>query len=204
MDNDTESGVQRLRKSLRQSVVRWFEAPVANALVAIGFTPNAATLAGFLLTAIAAILAATGHFLAAGILCIPAALFDLIDGAIARRTGKTSDRGALLDSTADRLAEAMLLLGLLIYFSSADANSRVGVILCFVAFLGSMMVSYVRARAEGLGYKGTAGFLTRPERVVIMTATLIIGLPILGLWILAVGTPASAFHRFWSEWRNAK
>ena len=200
---DSETGLQRLRKSARAAIARWIEEPISAALVAVGFNANAATLAGFLLAVVAAAFAAYGEFLIAGLISIPAALFDMIDGAIARRTGKVSDKGALLDSTFDRLSEAALLLGLLIYYSSADSFRREAIILAFVAFVGSIMVSYIRARAEGLGYKGTSGFLTRPERVVIMTVALIIGQPIWGLWILAVGTPLSAFYRFWSEWRNA-
>ncbi len=200
---DSETGLQRLRKSARAAIARWIEEPISAALVAVGFNANAATLAGFLLAVVAAAFAAYGEFLIAGLISIPAALFDMIDGAIARRTGKVSYKGALLDSTFDRLSEAALLLGLLIYYSSADSFRREAIILAFVAFVGSIMVSYIRARAEGLGYKGTSGFLTRPERVVIMTAALIIGQPIWGLWILAVGTPLSAFYRFWSEWRNA-
>ena len=200
---ESENGLQRLRKSARAAVARWFEEPIAAALVAIGFNANAATIAGFLIAVIAAAFAATGQFLIAGLISIPAALFDMIDGAIARRTGKVSDRGALLDSTFDRLSEAALLLGLLIYYSASESLRREAIILAFIAFVGSIMVSYIRARAEGLGYKGTSGFLTRPERVVIMTVTLIIGQPIWGLWILAIGTPLSAFYRFWTEWRNA-
>lgn len=201
---DTESGLQQLRKTVRAAISDWFEMPLVRVLTAVGFNANAATVAGFLLFVTAAGFAATGNFLIAGLVSIPAALFDMIDGAIARYKGQTSDRGALLDSTMDRLSEAALLLGLLIYFSSDQGASRTGVILTFISFLGSIMVSYVRARAEGLGYKGTSGFLTRPERVVIMTVTLIIGYPIWGLWVLAVGTPISAFHRFWAEWRNAE
>ncbi len=200
---EPESGLQRLRKSGRAAVARWFEDPISGALVAIGFNANAATLAGFLLAVVAAAFAATGQFLIAGLVSIPAALFDMIDGAVARRTGKVSDRGALMDSTFDRLSEAALLLGLLYYYSATDTFRRDAIILAFVAFVGSIMVSYIRARAEGLGYKGTSGFLTRPERVVIMTVALIVGQPIWGLWILAVGTPLSAFYRFWAEWRNA-
>lgn len=203
MDNN-DSSLQGLRKSVRAGVARWFEEPAVRFLTAIGFNANMATLAGFGLTVVAAVFAARGDFLIAGLISIPAALFDMIDGAIARATGKMSDRGALLDSTVDRLSEAVLLLGLLVYYASNDqSDSRTGVILVFVAFMGSIMVSYIRARAEGLGYKGTSGFMTRPERVVIMTVFLIVGLPIWGLWILAVGTPLSAFYRFWSEWRNA-
>lgn len=201
---ESESGLQKLRKSARSAIARWFEEPISVALVAIGFNANAATIAGFILAVIAAGFAATGQFLIAGLISIPAALFDMIDGAIARRTGKVSDKGALLDSTFDRLSEAALLLGLLIYYSSTETFRQDAIILAFVAFVGSIMVSYIRARAEGLGYKGTSGFLTRPERVVIMTVALIIGQPIWGLWILAVGTPLSAFYRFWAEWRNAK
>lgn len=201
---DSETGLQRLRKSARAAIARWFEEPISVALVTIGFNANAATIAGFFLAVAAAGFAAVGQFLIAGLISIPAALFDMIDGAIARRTGKVSDKGALLDSTFDRLSEAALLLGLLIYYSSTDTFRQDAIILAFVAFVGSIMVSYIRARAEGLGYKGTSGFLTRPERVVIMTVALIIGQPIWGLWILAVGTPLSAFYRFWAEWRNAK
>ncbi len=201
---DSETGLQRLRKSTRTGIARWFEEPISAALVAIGFNANAATLAGFFLAVVAAAFAAYGQFLIAGLISIPAALFDMIDGAIARRTGKVSDKGALLDSTFDRLSEAAILLGLLIYYSFAESFRQDAIILAFVAFVGSIMVSYIRARAEGLGYKGTSGFLTRPERVVIMTVALIIGQPIWALWILAIGTPLSAFYRFWAEWRNAE
>ena len=201
---ESDSGLQKLRKSARAAIARWFEEPISAALVAIGFNANTATIAGFLLAVVAAGFAAVGEFLIAGLISISAALFDMIDGAIARRTGKVSDKGALLDSTFDRLSEAALLLGLLIYYSSTNTFRQDAIILAFVAFVGSIMVSYIRARAEGLGYKGTSGFLTRPERVVIMTVALIIGQPIWGLWILAVGTPLSAFYRFWAEWRNAK
>ena len=201
---DSESGLQKLRKSARAAIGRWFEEPISAALVAIGFNANAATIAGFLIAVFASVYAAIGEFLIAGLISIPAALFDMIDGAIARRTGKVSDRGALLDSTFDRLSEAALLFGLLFYYSSTDTFRQDAIILAFVAFVGSIMVSYIRARAEGLGYKGTSGFLTRPERVVIMVVALIIGQPVWGLWILAVGTPLSAFYRFWTEWRNAK
>ncbi len=200
---DSDSGLQRLRKSARSAIAKWFEEPISAALVAVGLSANGATIVGFLLAVVAAGFAAVGEFLIAGLISIPAALFDMIDGAIARRTGKVSDRGALLDSTFDRMSEAALLLGLLVYFSSEDGFHRIAIILAFVAFVGSIMVSYIRARAEGLGYQGTSGFLTRPERVVIMTVALIIGQPIWGLWILAVGTPLSAFYRFWAEWRNA-
>ncbi|MEX0761103.1 MAG: CDP-alcohol phosphatidyltransferase family protein [Dehalococcoidia bacterium] len=195
--------LQAARYAARGAVARWFEEPASLALARIGFTPNLATLAGLLLAGAAAYWAAVGEFLIAGVFVAAGSTFDMLDGGIARRTGRVSKRGALLDSVADRVAEGLVLLGLLIYFSNPATFSRTGVILAFVALAGSLMVSYVRARAEGLGYKGTAGFLTRPERVVITTVSLLLGYPLAALWILAVGTPLSALHRFWAEWRTA-
>ncbi len=127
--------------------------------------------------------------------------FDLLDGGIARATGRVSKRGALMDSVFDRMAELAVLLGLAVYFSSGPGASQAGVLLAFVAMAGSLMVSYVRARAEGLGVKGTAGFLTRPERVAVMVVCLVAGYPMAALWILGAGTPLSAAWRFIDAWR---
>jgi CDP-diacylglycerol--glycerol-3-phosphate 3-phosphatidyltransferase len=102
----------------------------------------------------------------------------------------------------DRVSEGALLLGLLIFYTRGATFDQMLAILAFIAFSGSMMVSYVRARAEGLGMKGTAGFATRPERVVVVAVTLLISQPDWGLWILAVATPLSALHRFWAEWHS--
>lgn len=195
--------LQSIRYGFRGAVARWFEVPAARVLAAVGFTPNRATLAGLLIAGLAAYMASTGQFILAGVFVLVGSLFDLLDGALARRLGITERSGALLDSVADRVSEAAVLLGLLVHFTSAGTASQTGAILAFVAFTGSIMVSYVRARAEGLGLKGTAGFLTRTERVVVTAGTLLAGYPIAGLWILAVGTPISALHRFWVEWRAA-
>jgi CDP-diacylglycerol--glycerol-3-phosphate 3-phosphatidyltransferase len=203
--------LQPVRYRFREAVSRWFEQPAARLLSRLGFTPTRATLAGLAVSGAAAYFAATGWFWMAGLLNAGGSLFDLLDGAIARSKGQVSKRGALLDSSADRVAEAGVLTGLAWHYSDAltfDVSgelsyNRTAILLAFLALTGSMMVSYVRARAEGLGYKGTSGFLTRPERVVIMTVCLLIGRPIPALWILAVGTPLSALHRFWAEWRAA-
>ena len=198
------SGLQQARLRLRSAVRRWFEEPVARVLIRLGIPASAVTFFGFALAVVVAYFAANGQWLLAGLISIPAAVSDMFDGAIARAKGEASDRGALLDSTVDRLSEAVILLGIAIYWlSDAPARHDLGVVLCFVALLGSIMVSYIRARAEGLGYSGTSGFLTRPERVVILTVALLISQPLIGMWILAVGTPLSAAYRFWAEWRNA-
>ena len=201
--DDGPGGLQQARLKLRYAVRRWFEAPVTNVLIRLGVPAAAVTFFGFALAVVAAYFAANGHWVVAGLISIPAAVSDMFDGAIARAQGTTSDRGALLDSTIDRLSEVAILLGLAVYWLTDSGRHDLGVVLCFVALAGSIMVSYIRARAEGLGYAGTSGFLTRPERVVILTIALLISQPLIGIWILAVGTPLSAAYRFWVEWRNA-
>jgi CDP-diacylglycerol--glycerol-3-phosphate 3-phosphatidyltransferase len=195
--------LQTARYALRNALSRWFEEPVSNALIKIGFSANTATFVGVALATGGAVAAGYGEFLIAGILVLAGASFDMLDGGIARRKGTVGPQGALMDSVLDRVSEGAVLLGLLIYFSQRDHYNQAAIILAFIAFAGSIMVSYVRARAEGLGYKGTEGFLTRPERVVITVVTLLIGMPEWGLWILGVGTPLSAAHRFIAAWREA-
>ncbi|MFP6679387.1 MAG: CDP-alcohol phosphatidyltransferase family protein [Dehalococcoidia bacterium] len=196
--------LQSTRYALREKLSRWFEEPASAALDKLGVTPNMATLTGTVISVGAGAAAADGRWILAGILVILGATFDMLDGGIARRTGQVSRRGALLDSVMDRVAEGALLMGLLVYYTRSNTFDQTLALLAFIAFAGSMMVSYVRARAEGLGMKGTAGFATRPERVVVISVALLLSEPGWGLWILAVATPLSALYRFWAEWRSAK
>ena len=196
--------LQSTRYALREKLSRWFEEPASAALDKLGVTPNMATLTGTVISVGAGAAAADGRWILAGILVILGATFDMLDGGIARRTGQVSRRGALLDSVMDRVAEGALLLGLLVYYTRSNTFDQTFALLTFIAFAGSMMVSYVRARAEGLGMKGTAGFATRPERVVVISVALLLSEPGWGLWILAIATPLSALYRFWAEWRSAK
>lgn len=194
-------GLQTVRYAFRDSISRWFERPAVSLLVALKFTPTAATFVGLLIAVVAAYFVSEGEFLVGGVLVLVGSAFDLLDGGIARATGRVSKRGALMDSVFDRMAELAVLLGLAVYFSSGPGAGQAGVLLAFVAMAGSLMVSYVRARAEGLGVKGTAGFLTRPERVVVLVVCLVAGYPMAALWILGVGTPLSAAWRFIDAWR---
>jgi len=193
--------LQTVRFAFRGSISRWFERPAVSLLVALKFTPTAATLVGLIIAGVAAYFVSQGDFLVGGALVLVSSAFDLLDGGIARSTGRVSKRGALVDSVFDRVAEVVVLLGLAVYFLSGPDSSQTGVLLAFVAVAGSLMVSYVRARAEGLGVTGTAGFLTRPERVVITVVSLMAGYPMIALWILGVGTPLSAAWRFVDAWR---
>ena len=194
--------LQSLRYRLRGSVTRWFERPAVSILVALKFTPSVATAVGLGIAFIAAYFVYRGEFFIGGVLVLFSSVFDLLDGGIARATGRVSRRGALMDSVFDRVSELTVLIGLAMYYTSGPDANQWGVLLAFVAMSGSLMVSYVRARAEGLGVKGTAGFLTRPERVVVMVVCLLIGYPMASLWILGVGTPLSAAWRFIDAWRS--
>ena len=141
---------------------------VANKMVAIGITANMVTLFGFLVNLIAAFYFATGRLVTGGVLILFGGSFDMIDGAVARAQRSPRASGALLDSVIDRYSEGFLLLGALIYFYSLE--SLLGIILAFSAWFGSILVSYVRARAEGLQVTCKVGLMQRPERIILLGA----------------------------------
>ncbi|MCJ7605930.1 MAG: CDP-alcohol phosphatidyltransferase family protein [Dehalococcoidales bacterium] len=156
----------------RRSIAGCVTQPIVRLLAKTPLTPNALTWVGFLLTVGAAVLIVTEHLVAAGATVIVAGLFDMLDGALARTTGQTSKFGAILDSTLDRMSEAVLMLGLLAMFAWNGQTWES--FLAGVALLGSFMVSYIRARVEGMGIECKAGFFTRPERVIILVLGLLL------------------------------
>src|SRR4030042_1421481 len=162
------SKLEKTRRTLANSVAP----PLARLLARTSLTPNALTWLGFCITVGAAVLSATDHFLASGIVVIVAGLFDMLDGALARLTGRVSRFGAILDSTLDRLSEAALPLAFLVV-SARELHVLVS-LLIGVTLLGSLMVSYIRARIEAMGIECQAGFFTRPERVVILALGLML------------------------------
>lgn len=141
---------------------------VANKMVAIGITANMVTLCGFVVNLIAAFYFATGRLVTGGILILFGGSFDMIDGAVARAQRNSRASGALLDSVIDRYSEGFLLLGALIYFYGLE--SLLGIVLAFSAWFGSILVSYVRARAEGLQVTCKVGLMQRPERIILLGA----------------------------------
>jgi CDP-diacylglycerol---glycerol-3-phosphate 3-phosphatidyltransferase len=161
--------------------------------VQYGISANAVTISGTLLTVIAAGLIASGALLLAGLLLIIVMPFDAIDGAIARASPQTSRFGALLDSTLDRYADSFLLLGLLFYFVSQVQIAAS--VIAGLALIGAYAVSYVRARAEGLGIACKEGVFTRFERTIVLIAALITGWVVPGIIILAVGSHVTALQR---------
>ena len=161
------------RADLRRLLATRVEQPIAGLLAALGLSPNAITLVGMAGAVAAGVLASQGLLLTAGVATLLAGILDLFDGSVARLTGRESRFGALLDSTADRVSEAAVLVGLAVHY--AGEGSLLGVLLSCGAMAGSMMVSYVRARAGGLRVDCEVGVFTRPERVAAMGAGLIAG-----------------------------
>jgi len=193
--------LQTARYALRGAVSNWFERPAVAVLVAMKVNPTMATIIGMVIAVAAGYFVYQGDFVLGGILVLVGATFDMLDGGIARSTNSVSKRGALTDSVFDRVSELAVLAGLGVYYANQTDDSTLGATLAFLASGGSILVSYVRARAEGLGAKGTAGFLTRPERVLITVVGLILGYPLAVLWILGVGTPLSALWRYIEAWK---
>jgi CDP-diacylglycerol---glycerol-3-phosphate 3-phosphatidyltransferase len=159
--------------------------------------PTAVSLAGLLLSAISGFLVAGGRLRPGAACLILAALCDVLDGQLARRTGQSSRFGAFLDSCLDRLGEGAVFLGLAIYFGPLGPR---WVAVAILALLCSTMVSYARARAEGLGLDGKAGFLERPERLVMLIAGLLIGG--LGLRVLLIALTILAAWTFLARVRH--
>ena len=177
----------------------WLDQPV-KMLARTGITPNALTWLGCGLSAAAGLLAAGGYVAPAGAVSLLAGSLDLLDGALARATGQTSRFGALLDSILDRYNEAFLLGGIFLY--EASRNSSIELTLVFLALFGSLMVSYVKARAEALGVSCEVGLLTRPERVIVLGVGLITGLVLPALAIVAVLANFTALQRLVHVWRE--
>ncbi len=168
-----------------------------------GVTPNGLTIIGFLFTVVIAIILALGYFITGGVLLIFAALFDTLDGALARQTGQSSKFGAFLDSTMDRFSEGVVLIGLTYYYA-ASGSGWMEVTLLSVTLLGSLMVSYTRARAEALGFECKVGLLQRPERIVLLVLGLITPWMRIALWLLAVFTVVTAGQRIAEVYKQAQ
>ena len=173
--------------------------PAATVLARWGWTPNKLTLLGLVLTVGVAVVLALGHTTLGGWLFLLAGVFDALDGTLARVTNRRTRLGAFLDSTCDRYADAAILMGMMIPFLQAGEHMQV--ILAFVSIIGSVLVSYTRARAEGLGLECKVGLLTRFERFLIIAAALILNQVTLVLWLLAVLTHFTALQRILHVWR---
>jgi CDP-diacylglycerol--glycerol-3-phosphate 3-phosphatidyltransferase len=158
--------------NIRRNLAYHITDPMVRILSKSGITPNALTLINLVLNIVAAYVIATSHFRLGGVLILVSGLFDLLDGALARFTRQTTKFGAILDSVADRISEAAIFCGLLIWYIPQGANLEI--VLIFVVLIGSFLVSYIRARAEGLGWQCQVGLFTRAERVIVLAIGLLI------------------------------
>ncbi len=200
---------RRIQQRVRQIVTM-----IVRPLAGLGITPNTLTVIGLILSILTAVILAQGWFLAGGLLVLFAGIFDLFDGAMARARNASTTFGAFFDSTLDRYSESIILFGLLFFaLQTPVIHDRLWpfqyasswmIILVFVATVGSLMVSYAKARAEGLDLECKTGLLARPERVVILTVGLLTGAVFWAMVILAVFSNVTAIQRMVHVWYGAR
>jgi CDP-diacylglycerol--glycerol-3-phosphate 3-phosphatidyltransferase len=168
----------------------------------LGLSPNAVTVLGFLLTLAVSGVLATGQLPLAGALLIVTLAFDAVDGSLARITGQTTAFGAFLDSTLDRWAEVAIYVAILWVY--VQANDDLGAMLAITALAMSLLVSYTRARAEGIGLQCKEGLFTRFERLVVLILGLLTGLLTWALAFIALLAGVTAVQRIVVTWKAAQ
>jgi len=176
--------------------------PTAAALGRLGLTPNGLTLIGLVLILITAVVLALGYTTWGGVLFLLSGIFDALDGTLARLANRKTRFGAFLDSTCDRYADAAILIGVMMPY--LRAGQQIQVMLAFVALIGSVLVSYTRARAEGLGLECKVGLLTRLERFLIIAVGLIFNWVTPMLWVLAVLANFTVLQRIVYVWQMTR
>ena len=172
---------------LRAGYLRLID-PIADGLVRWGISPNAITTIGTLCSMAGGAIYATGHIRTGGWVLGVTALFDVLDGTVARRTGRSTAFGAFYDSTLDRVADGFVMGGLAVFFATRTGPFAVGmVVVCVLGLIGTYLISYTRARAESIGVDASVGVLQRPERVVLLAAPqAFFGLALNGLVLSAI------------------
>jgi len=189
--------------------------PLGTLFARLGVHPNILSISGLILSIVAGVVYSTGNFLVGGCVAILAGTCDVLDGLLARKTGKASRFGAFFDSTLDRFGEVVMFAGLAWYFAGGDSplpmlspsgageGSPWAVVFIILAIAGAFMVSYTRARAEGLGVECKVGMMQRPERfTLLILGSLLGGLPVMGrfimeltLFLLALTANITAIYR---------
>ena len=159
-----------LPKWLTSGYLRLME-PIASLFIKLGVHPNVITVAGTLFTILGGAMYGSGMIVAGGWVLGVTAFTDVLDGMVARRTGKTSAFGAFLDSTLDRVADGAVLSGLAVFYATdPQYRSTAMLVVCLIGIVGSLLTSYTRARAEAVGIDAKVGLLQRPERSVLLAA----------------------------------
>jgi len=181
-------------KWLENGFIKLLE-PLINLIVKAGFHPNTFTIWGLILSVVGAVFFAFGYVRLGGVFILLGGVCDILDGKIARKSNKVTKFGALFDSSLDRYAEVFMFLGVAIYLERNEYFLTS--IMIFIALGGSTMVSYVRARAEGLGYDCKVGLMQRPERVLLIGASALFHsyLLIASIWIVGFLSNYTAYQR---------
>lgn len=167
--------------------------PIGAFLNRIGLMPNTMTILGLLGNTAGAIMLAQGKMAIGGLIILAMGPVDALDGTMARLRGEPSEFGAFVDSVTDRYSELVIFGGLLIYY--VLQGNWTAALVTYVAAGGSILVSYVRARASSLGYDTKVGILTRMERYLVLAPTLVLNIPLVGLWIIAILANITVFQR---------
>lgn len=167
----------------------------------LGLMPNTITIIGLVGNTIGAFFLSQGQMFAGGIIILLMGPVDALDGTMARLRGESSDFGAFVDSVTDRYSELVIFGGLLFYY--IQQGEMLPAMLAYLAAAGSVLVSYTRARAQSLGLETKVGLLTRMERYLVLAPCLVLNIPVVALWILAVLGNITAFQRIWDVRRQA-
>lgn len=166
------------------------------------FSPNLFTIIGFLFNLIASYLILTGKWFIAGVIIIISGLFDIFDGVAARNLNKVTQFGAFLDSVLDRYSDLLLLLGFTIYYIKIDQPGLI--ILTSIVSIGTILISYIRARAESLNIVCNVGLMERAERIILISVGTFFSIMEPILWIMAILTHFTVFQRIYYVWRKLR
>lgn len=186
----------------RRALSHYITDPAASFLAKIQVSPDGLTWAGFVIMAVAAWLVSQENLIWGGVLILLAGLCDMLDGALARKTGKVSRFGAILDSTLDRAGEGVLSLGIMFLF--LNRSSEGGVMLAGASLLAAQLVSYIRARAETQGVSGVVGIFTRVERVIVLAVGLLVNQLEIALGVILVLSLVTIVQRLIFSYKQTK
>jgi CDP-diacylglycerol--glycerol-3-phosphate 3-phosphatidyltransferase len=167
--------------------------PIIDIIEKTGLKPDNLTIIGFILALGGAAVLAYGNLLSAAIIILIASVFDMLDGALARRINKVTKRGGFLDSSLDRLSEGAILIGIIAYFYAQEMVW--GVVITAIALALSQVVSYLRAKAEVYGIDKVTGIFTRPERIVVLVLGLLINQLFIAILIIAIFSAVTTAQR---------
>jgi phosphatidylglycerophosphate synthase len=186
---------------LSEYLGHFFDKPLTPLAKRVSIHPNIITVTGFVVTIFAAI-ALTKNLFLGGVLILIGGFFDMLDGVIARVNDRATHFGAFLDSVLDRYSDSFLLIGFSWYFFIH--NAPLGMFLSVGTLVGSLIISYTRARAEGLGKNCHTGIMERPERIILMIFGALTGLVLPVMWVLFVFTHVTVIQRIYHVWKIMK